>query len=111
MCKRGVSGWWLMILDISLLYRYKVEQSPSSSLFLHNANTDVENKGFPGNLSVKYVWEGRLHNNNVHICACAPVVACGRCAAPPTSSHIHPDNGTHTFSMCLKILCEHMVKI
>jgi hypothetical protein len=40
-------------------------------------NTDDENKGFPGNLLIKYVWEGRLHNNDVHISACALVVALG----------------------------------
>ena len=43
----------------------------------------LENKGFPDDLSVKYVWEGRLRNNNVHIYACVLVVACGRCVDPP----------------------------
>ena len=53
-----------------------------SSLFLRNANTDVENKHVPdtSNLSVKYVWQGRLHNNNIH--KLYMHVACERFVAP-----------------------------
>jgi hypothetical protein len=51
---------------------------------MQHANTDVENKAFPEHLLVKYVWDGRSHFNNVRSDACAPVVASGRCVAPPT---------------------------
>jgi hypothetical protein len=34
---------------------------------MQHANTDVENKAFPEHLLVKYVWQGRLHNNNNRI--------------------------------------------
>ena len=44
---------------------------------------------------VKYGWEGRLQNNNVHIYACALVVALCLCVAPRTSMAGDRRNGDH----------------
>ena len=37
------------------------------SIPIGNANTDVEDKVLPGNLSFNFVCEGRLHNNIIAV--------------------------------------------
>jgi hypothetical protein len=67
-----------------LMFFYFSWQHPTPELSIHHL--PITSQHFPGNRWAKYVWHGCSHFNNV--CsddACAPVVACGRCDAPPTS--------------------------